>query len=208
MADVITLAEALAGHFDTTLDQLPLALRERVEKEFIPSWETLSPAHRERVAAQLATQPTGPTEEAERAFEDGFRVVKVGYDHLGSLGYKAAARQRTLSLRQRRKARRERNRDAFSTLLRRAAEHAKHRGRSIKRRSVIGLLGECDSENILRPAPTAVGLYGKPPDPKRTYYDCTAGLVYFFDCKKNAVRAINVALISRRLCEFRTKKLR
>jgi hypothetical protein len=170
--------------------------------------DSLSQAQRELVAAQLDAQRSVATAEAEHAFEEGFRVVKVGYDHLGRLGYKAAARQRQLSLRQRRTARRERNRDDFSALLRRAAEYARHIGCPVKLRFVIGLLGQCDSENILRSAPTAAGLYGKLPDPKRTYYDRSAGLVYFFDCKKNAVRAISVALISRRLCEIRRKKLR
>jgi hypothetical protein len=204
--DTTTLTEALAGHFGKPLDQLPVALRKRVEKEFfILPWDSLSQAQRELVAAQLAAQRSEATEEAERAFGEGYWVVKVGYDYLGRFGYKAAARKRLLSLRQRRKARRERNRDAFSELLRRTAEYARHIGRPIKRPVVIELLGNCDSENILRPDPAATALYGEKPDPKRTYYDRKAGRVYFFDRKKKAVRAIDVALISRRLCEIRRK---
>jgi hypothetical protein len=207
LADINYLTEALAGYFGKSLDQLPVALREQVEKDFILPWDLLSQAQRELAAAQLDAQRS-PTEEDQRAFGKGFWVVKVGHDHLGRHGYKEAARERLHSLRQRRKARQERNRDAFSELLRRTAEYAIRIRRPIKRPVIIDLLGRCDSENILRPHPAATGLYGKKPDPKRTYSDRTAGLVYFFDRKKNSVRGIKDAAISTRLCAIRKKKLR
>ncbi len=63
-----SLTLALENHFETSLDQLPVALRQRVEREFFPMpWDSLSAEQRRSVALQVDYQHD-PATEQDRKF--------------------------------------------------------------------------------------------------------------------------------------------
>lgn len=67
MSDYVPLLAALEGHFEQSLDELPDALRSRVENSLNPlKWDDCDPDHRRRLAKQFDTPPTPSISEEKR----------------------------------------------------------------------------------------------------------------------------------------------
>lgn len=54
-------------------------------------------------------------------------------------------------------------------------------GRRTRPQDVFGALGRNDVQGILRPSPQSAPLYGRAPDPRRTYWDRNLRLIYWHD---------------------------
>jgi hypothetical protein len=212
----VSLSQQFAGAYDLSFAALSDGQRNLVQQFanfFVPfSWDELDASRRQAVIEQIAGQYfLSNTEEKEvaRAFNWGFYLVKVGYDNLGSRdGFRKWSKVRAHHLRQRKKSQGGRSRDIFTALLKRTAVHVESRGMRVRLKTVIEHLGVCDVDDILHPVPGALGPYGGPPDPKRSYHDRASALVYFLNRGTSRVEVISHLRISERLSRIKRKTLR
>lgn len=210
MADFKSLTKDLEGFFDKPLSALPTKIREHIEAAFIVPWDTLDAAHRKSVAEQIDAQSTGPTVNDELSFTRGFGNA-MAQDSMRTRGELRTLRRtlehtrRRTSKRQSARARKPRDRDAFSTLLKRTFDQLRAAGSPTDTTTVIGALGRYDDDNVLVPTPNAAGQYGAAPDPKRTYYDRAKRKMYFRGSKTNQPRSIDYTEISKRLSRIRSR---
>lgn len=110
------------------------------------------------------------------------------------------AKNRALRERQRERAKRPRKGDPLTRLLRRTVAALRREGRPTGTRTVIGALGQHDTDNVLAAPPGAVGLYGRSPDPKRTYFDRAARRIWYRD---GEVKSVSLAALKLRLVRVR-----
>jgi hypothetical protein len=77
MSDYVPLLEALEGHFEQSLDELPAVLRRPVAELFYPlRWDDCDPEYRRRFVERFDTRPSPEASEEERQFVENLFALE------------------------------------------------------------------------------------------------------------------------------------
>lgn len=79
MNDYVPLLEALEGHFEQSLDELPDALRERVVRDIPQPWNSLSPVERRHWASAYDYMHSPATKQLLRSLLDEYGITEPAH---------------------------------------------------------------------------------------------------------------------------------